>query len=72
MSDSKVRHWLAGENILKNSPGFTVLKNSLAATIEFGMSWSVAAAITSELKMFANSTPLAKAAEVKRIIFFIV
>lgn len=71
MSDSKVRNWLKGENILKKFPGFAVLKNTLAAMTELGISLSVATAITIELKIFENRTPLATATEVRRINFFI-
>jgi len=60
-----------GEKILKKLPGFTTLKNSLPATIELGISLSVATAITKEVKIFANKTPLATATDVRRIIFFI-
>ena len=56
---------------MKKFPGFTVLKNTFAARTEFGISLSVALAITIELKIFANKTPLASATEVRRITFFI-
>jgi len=47
--DTNVKIWLAGENILKKSPGFTVLKNARAAMTELGISLSVATALTNEL-----------------------
>ena len=38
ISTNKPNTWLTGENSLKKLPGFTILKYSLAATIELGMS----------------------------------
>jgi len=57
---------------LKKSPGFTVLKYSLAAIIEFGISLLAASEITIELKIFENKTPQANATDKNRITFFIV
>ena len=49
MSDSNANTSVTGQNILKKSPGFTVLKYSLVAITEAGMLLSTATALTNEL-----------------------
>ncbi len=69
--DNTAKICTAGENILKKSLGFTVLKYALAATTEFGISLLTASEMTIELKTLVNKTPLAKATDVNKISFFI-
>jgi len=62
--------WFMGENILKKFPGFTVLKYSLAAAIEFGISLPHDFASIKEVYIFTSNSPLAIEIDANKIIVF--
>lgn len=62
--------WFIGENILKKFPGFTILKYSLAAAIEFGISLPHDFASIKEVYMFTSNSPLAIEIDANKIIAF--
>ncbi|HXB44563.1 MAG TPA: hypothetical protein VNV85_10920 [Puia sp.] len=63
--------WFNGENILKKFPGFTVLKYSLAVTIEPGILLPHDFASIKEVYIFTNTSPAARLIDANSRIVFI-